>query len=76
MRLSGEVLTDEEFRARDLVKYSSPASDDGLNAHFKLDAPRARGRESHPGEVVIASHKGLILETRFQLALTDPLVSR
>ncbi len=31
MRLGGEVLTDDEFAARSLVKYSALAIDDGLN---------------------------------------------
>jgi len=46
VRLGGEVLTDEEFRARDLGKYSSLAIDDGLNLLIDSDGPTTFGNHS------------------------------
>ena len=46
VRLGGEVLTDDEFRDRRLVKYSSLAIGDGLNLLLDDDSPVNFGNHS------------------------------
>jgi uncharacterized protein len=60
VRLGGEVLTDEEFRARDLEKYSALAIDDGLNLLIDNDSPTNFGNHSCDANLWMADEVTLI----------------
>jgi hypothetical protein len=60
VRLGGEVLTDEEFRARDLEKYSALAIDDGLNLLIDNDSPTNFGNHSCEANLWMADEVTLI----------------
>lgn len=66
IRLGGEVLTDDEFRARRLVKYSALAIDDHLNLLLGDDSPVNFGNHSCDSSLWMADEVTLVARRRIE----------
>ncbi|MDP9365260.1 MAG: SET domain-containing protein-lysine N-methyltransferase [Chloroflexota bacterium] len=66
VRLGGEVLADEEFRARRPIKYSALGIDDGLNPLLDEESPVTFGNHSCDANLWMADEVTLIARHRIE----------